>query len=130
MGELPKGTIGHPTREREEMKPEIQEAICQNLALPMPLSLAAEAAGVHRNTAYNWIEKYPDFADKVTFAKAQGAKKLVELSLAGGKGSNQALWHLERRYRDEYAPVKEHSDPTELKIIVEGGLPRRSSKPE
>lgn len=91
----------------------------------MPMGLAAEAEGVPRATLYLWIDSYEDFARRVSRARAMGAKKLTQLNLEGGKGSSAAAWHLERRYRDDYAPPKqdERATDSEIRIIIEGGLP-------
>lgn len=80
--------------------PKMAEAICNNLELGMPITLAAEAEGVHRQTIYRWMEEFPEFALRVTRAKAAGAKNLVVRALAGSKGSAMAGWMLERRYED------------------------------
>lgn len=107
--------------------PEIAEAICQNLeSLAMPLTLAAEAEGVHRAQVYVWMNENAAFSKQVTQARARGAKKLTELSLDGGKGSAAALWHLERRFREEYVAPKESDKGEGVTIIVEGGLPKRA----
>ena len=86
------------------VEPKMAEAICNNLELGMPITLAAEAEGIHRQTIYRWMEEFPEFALQVTRAKAAGAKNLVVRALAGSKGSAMAGWMLERRY-EEYRPV-------------------------
>lgn len=105
---------------------ETADAICKNLGeFAMPLTLAAEAEGVHRAQAYAWMAQNEAFHKQVTCARANGAKKLSGLALDGGKGSASALWMLERRYRDDYAPPrKEEVQPSEVRITIEGGLPR------
>jgi hypothetical protein len=106
--------------------PLLAKAICDNLEIAMPLTLAAEAEGIHRDTIYDWIKRFPEFARQVTRAKAVAAKKLSEKAQEGGKGSSQATWFLERRYYDDYGPPR-HADvsqPSEVRITIEGGLPK------
>jgi hypothetical protein len=92
--------VGAPAKEAVE--PAVAKAICDNLEIGMPINGAAEAEGVHRNTVHTWMERFPKFAQQVTRAKATGMKNLAVKSLAGGKGSSMAAWHLERRYREDY----------------------------
>jgi len=72
----------------------------------MPIHFAAEAEGVPRWTVRDWLEKYPDISAMTTRARASAVKNLVVWSLAGGEGSANANWHLERRYREDYGPVQ------------------------
>jgi hypothetical protein len=89
------------------------------------MGLAAECEGVNRTTLYLWIEKYEDFSRQVSRAHAMAAKKLTTLSLEGGKGSSSANWHLERRFRDDYSPPREEKATSEVRVTIEGGLPKR-----
>jgi hypothetical protein len=108
------GKRGRPTR----LTAAVQAAICANLELALPLKLAAEAEGIPEMTVHHWIESgkegrepYAAFSEAVTRAKAKAAKNLVVRSLAGGKGSANANFHLERRFREDYGPVQ--------KLVVE-----------
>lgn len=83
----------------------VTKAICDNLELAMPIELAAEEAGVPARTARQWALDIPEFAAAVTRARARGAKLLVVRTLGGGKGSSNAAWTLERRYREHYGAV-------------------------
>jgi hypothetical protein len=117
--------------------PKLIDRICDNLELGMPITLAAEAEGVARSTMYEWMDDKTeqarpfDISGRVTRARAAGAKNLVVRSLKGGPGSGQATWHLERRYHQDYGVPK--ADPVddpgrgEVRIVIEGGLPRRSA---
>ena len=109
---------------------ELADAICVNLEdFAMPLTLAAEAEGVHRAQVYAWMNENLEFHKQVTRARARGAKVLIELAKGAQKGSSTATWLLERRYRDDYAPPKkEDVQPSEVRITVEGGLPARPSE--
>jgi hypothetical protein len=110
---------------KTEVDPDIVAAICENLEIGMPLDLAVEAVGVPRRSVYEWIEKFPDFSARLTRAKALGAKLLTLASLNGGKGSSNALWHLERRFREHYGPPRVEQSESEVKIVITGGLPPR-----
>jgi len=92
----------------------------------MPLTLAAEAEGVGRTTIYEAMEADAAILERITRARAIGAKTLTVLAKSGEKGSAAALWFLERRYRDDYAPPKkEDVQPAEVNITIVGGLPPR-----
>lgn len=92
---------------------DLTNRICANLEIAMPLALAAEAEGIHRDTVYQWMRKgeageepYEAFHQAVTRARARGARHLTLKAQAGGKGSHSATWFLERRYREDYGDIK------------------------
>lgn len=113
----------------------------------MPFKYACELEGIGESTGHAWMLRgeaaanppaelpkgydpkteaiYLEFSRAVTRARARGVKKLVEQSLAGGKGSAAAQFHLERRHREEYAPTNrfEHAGanggPIESKVDVD-----------
>ncbi|MHB8565106.1 MAG: terminase small subunit-like protein [Acidiferrobacteraceae bacterium] len=107
--------------------PEIAKRICDNLELGMPLRPSAECEGVPDTTVRGWVTAFPDFAAQVTRARAQGMKGLVIRSLKGGKGSSNAEFHLQRRYREDYGPPKGDLEQHKVEIVVHGGLPKRRS---
>lgn len=111
---------------KTEVEPAIAKAICRNLEMGLPLTLAAEAEGVGRATVHEWIAKFSDFHGQITRARARGALLLTRRSLRGGPGSGQATWHLERRYREDYGLPKADAEKTQpIVITIEGGLPKR-----
>jgi len=70
----------------------------------MPLTHAAHEAGVSHETFYDWLTRYPDFAEAVK--KAEAAFILAALQRiddAVQKGSWQAAaWLLERKYPAQF----------------------------
>ena len=102
----------------------------------MPQDLAAEAEGVPRTTFHRWLRDFPPFLAQVTRARAEGAKTLHLLSLGGvkvgnvvtvgaGKSQQTALMHLALRFPEMYRAPKDETSAAEVKITIEGGLPRR-----
>jgi hypothetical protein len=73
----------------------------------------------------DWVEKIPAFAAQVTRARAQAMKHMVIKSQAGGTGSSNAEFHLQRRFREDYGPPRAEVDQPNVTITIEGGLPRR-----
>ena len=117
------------------MDPDVAAAICENLHIGMPLDLAAEAEGIGRTTVHDWMRRFPDFLARVTRARSEGAKTLHLLSLGGvkvgevltigaGKAQQVALMHLALRFPEFYRAPKDDAAGTEVKITIEGGLPR------
>lgn len=51
--------------------PEQRAAYLRAIALGMTRTMAAKAAGVHRGTPYDWLEKDPEFASAADKAHAQ-----------------------------------------------------------
>ena len=63
---------------------------------------ACQYAGVHRDTYYSWIKKYPGFEEKMNVAKLminRRAKEIVVKSIIDGNTSN-AKWWLEHKDPD------------------------------
>ena len=56
------------------------DGICENLELAMPLTLAAEAEGVGRTTIYEAMEADAAILERITRARAIGAKTLTVLA--------------------------------------------------
>lgn len=125
--------MGRPLGSSPLLTPEITEEICKCLRLSMADRFAAECCGVDERTFRGWqqkgeegIEPYATFLAAVTRARADGVKRMHRKALRGGKGSSAALWFLERRFRKEYGSAKaEESEQQEVKIVIEGGLPKR-----
>jgi hypothetical protein len=96
---------------RPKLTPEIEKAICKQLELAVPEKYAAESNGIDESTFHEWmkkgaegIEQYVDLYEAVKRARARAVGNLTARALAGGAGSSQATWFLERRYRKEYGP--------------------------
>jgi len=51
--------------------PEQRKAYIRAISLGMTRTIAAKAAGVHRGTPYDWIEKDPEFEAEVERARGQ-----------------------------------------------------------
>lgn len=117
---------------KTEVEPVLAKAICENLELGMPLRPSAEAEGVPDTTVRRWVAEFPEFAAQVTRARAQAMKHFVVRSLGGGKGSSNAEFHLQRRFRDDYGAPSHDRDvqPGEVHIIIEGGLPKFPQEPD
>lgn len=110
---------------------EIIAAVANDLARPIPFKYACERNGISEGTGYNWLkrgesgeEPFDAFLEAVTRARANGVANLVDHSLAGGRGSQSATWHLERQYREHFGDIKrvEHAGH-------DGGAVQISAKP-
>ncbi len=75
---------------------------------------ACQYAGIHRDTYYGWLEKYPDFARKMEEAKLmvnRRAKEIIVKSIADGN-TNDAKWWLEHKDPDFKNKAVVEIDPT------------------
>lgn len=105
-GEIMLKRTGRPTL----LTPELQSTICRALELSVPDKYAAESAGISDRAFREWCEQgesgrepYAAFLAAVTRARARA---VVRLTLRALRGSSQATWLLERRYREDYGPVQ------------------------
>jgi len=125
----PRHAGGRPTK----CTPEVTDAIMAFVAEGLPFRTACEAAGVSERDGLNWRTwgeagraPYNEFFRAYAHATAIGEVTLFRKALAGEKGSSQATWLLERRFRDQYGPPRVEPVASEVKIVIEGGLPRKA----
>lgn len=117
--------MGVPTKRTDATRATILRA----LKLGATYRLAAEAAGIHRDTLNQWMHDDPDFSDDVKKAEATMATNaLRKIEQAANDGSWQAAaWKLERRFPHEYGrTVQEHTGEQSLNITIM----KRANAPE
>ncbi len=126
---LPPTRRGRPTLCTHE----VTDAIAAYLERGIALGTAAQACGISEADASHWMtwgaagrKPYDDFFKAVAHARAIGEIYLHDKAIEGGKGSSQATWLLERRFRERYGPPRVEPTPSEVKIVIEGGLPRKT----
>lgn len=82
---------------------------------------AAEAAGVHRDTFYEWLGKNPDFSDAVTRAEAACEGEMAKALKTAAKDDWRAAeaW-LKRRRKAEWSEKieQEHSGNLNVNAIL------------
>lgn len=59
--------MGRPT----DYRPEMGEQILTLMEEGLSLAAAAAEINIHRQRVYEWVERYPDFADTVKLAQAK-----------------------------------------------------------
>ncbi len=125
--------IGRPT----SLTPEVQRAICNALRSGNYRDTAAQAAGIHRNTLRNWLQRgeageavFVDFLCAVEKAEAQGEKKLLREIRKGVDGWQSRSWILERRWPARWSgrvrvTVSDHVDQLTAKLKSDPELHRK-----
>ena len=97
------------------------EEICSRLVKGLSVEAASEAAGIHRNTLYNWLKKAQEadaselhlrLVDEVREAQALAEETLVDVmrraALEGSSGDwRAAAWLLARRHPDRWSEKRE-----------------------
>lgn len=58
---------GRPT----DFKPSYGEEILEMMASGLSLAAAAASLGIHRQRVYEWLDRYPEFADTIWLAQAK-----------------------------------------------------------
>lgn len=110
----------------------VRKAICDNLKLGQSRTGAANAAGVSRDTFYEWMKSDPAFFDAVTLAEGAAERFYVgrlARSARGGSVQAQTFWLERRRPRDWREKVQLDVMPTdedELADLGEAELDARS----
>jgi hypothetical protein len=85
--------VGRPTK----FTPERQEQILRGIRAGNYVETAALAAGIGTSTFYEWVERFPDFAEAVQKARAEAETRYVAVIENAATTSWQAAaWWLER----------------------------------
>jgi transposase len=111
---------------KSKFTPEVQEKILRYLRLGSYVETAAAAAGIARDTFYDWMKRgakgekpYKAFAEAVDQVMAESeARDLAIILKAAEKNWTAAAWRLERRFPDRYG--RHDRTKIDAKIDVEG----------
>ena len=86
-------SVGRPTKFTTER----QERILRSIRAGNYVETAALAAGIGKSTFYDWLDRFPDFADAVQKARAEAEARYVAVIEQATETSWQAAaWWLER----------------------------------
>jgi hypothetical protein len=75
-----------PAGRPSEYKPAFADEIINLMAEGLSLTAAAASLGFHRQRAYEWAEKHPEFADAIKLAQAKRTLKLEQDLLTATEG--------------------------------------------
>jgi AcrR family transcriptional regulator len=90
---------------------------------------ACAAAGISKETFYNWVESKPGFLDSVIAWEAEAERRWIRLSEKERPGNSIKL--LAKRFRDEWGDRLElsHSGTVAYEVIVfDASNPAREDK--
>lgn len=89
---------------RSKLTPDVQERICQAIAIGATYDLAAKYGGVDYRTFHRWRESNRQFCQAVEDAEGRAVVGwLAKIEKAANEGAWQAAaWKLERRYPADY----------------------------
>lgn len=113
MARSKKKPTGRPSALTEEVEAQILAA----LRTGVPLSVAAEASGVHRTTVRGWVERgkdpdspnrdfYAPFSIAYLRAKAQGALYLHSLVFEAARGSRNSKREKGKQVKSRMSPMR------------------------
>lgn len=118
---------GRPT----EFKPEFAEAIIDKMSAGFSLTAAAASLGFHRQRAYEWAGKNPEFADAIKLAQACRTLKLEGdlLEAPDGPTVTSRIFALKNSAPDEWRDKIDHEmtgkDGGAIKVEDTGDVARR-----
>lgn len=104
---------GRPPGSTTLLTAEVTKGICDQLEIAVPDKWAAAMYGISEELYYRWLRlgeagqrPYDAFFSAVARARAKCISNMHVRALKGDKGSNAAMWMLERRHWRDYAEHK------------------------
>ena len=99
-----------PVGRTPKLTPEVQEAVCRNLAGGCYIETACAMAGICQSTFFNWKQRgengeepYLQFLEAVTRAEVQAElRALAIIQKAGEEDPRHLEWWLERKFSDRW----------------------------
>ena len=104
-----------PRGRRDKLTDEVQEIVVQAISLGASYEIAAQYAGIRRETVWRWLKRgenerqgrFRTFANAVRAAEGKCAVQALAAIKSAAKDSWQAAaWLMERRYADQYGRTK------------------------
>ncbi len=93
--EKPKNPRGRPTK----FTPELEERILNALRLGLFRDQACSINNINRDSFYEWMNRYPEFSDKVEKAESDcEAKHLANITRHSETDPKQSQWVLSKRF--------------------------------
>lgn len=98
--------IGRPT----DFRPEYGEEILQLMASGLSLAASAAELGFHRQRVYEWVDRYPDFADTIRLAQVKRQLFLERrlLSAEAGPIVTSTIFALKNAAAADWREKQEH----------------------
>jgi transposase len=119
---------GRPSK----LTPEVQEKILNAIRTGAFIETAAAAAGIHRDTFYEWMKRgekapsgmYREFKEQLDIAIAESETMCLALITAASASGvwQAAAWRLERRFPERWAQQK-LADKTTVAVNGQPGAP-------
>jgi len=105
-----------------EYRPEFGERIIELMAAGFSKTASAAELGFHRQTLYDWAEKYPEFSDAIKLGEGKRTLFLERglLEAENGPKVTSRIFALKNACQDEWRDrvVNEHSGPGGAPIAV------------
>lgn len=84
--------------------PKMVNAICSHLAAGLTVKDTLNSIGLNHDSYYQWLKKYPEFAEKVEKASLSLKKYHIEnITRASTKSWQASAWWLERKHPEEFS---------------------------
>lgn len=120
---------------------EVVDRICAFIEAGTYIETACVAAGIHRDTYYDWLKRaatekrgpFRDFLDRVEQSMAIADTKFaITITRAADQNWTAAAWMLERRNPEQYGrrfvgPGSDPNEPLSVKIMREDDAEPRSA---
>ncbi len=128
---------GRPSGTKRITK-ELTKNICDLIEIGMPPHYAAQHEGIPERTFQSWMQLarqaeekdewvrvYSEFSASIARARARCVKRMLLRAHSGEKGERTtSRWILEKQFKSEYGYSRNEHENQEVKIVIEGGLPK------
>ena len=102
---MAESNIGRPT----SMTPEVVMKLEQAFAIDASVEEACSYADISRNTFYVWLEKNPDYKDRINELRTKPVLKARQTVVKSLDTPASAQWYLSRKAKKEFAERVENT---------------------
>ena len=97
---------------------DVIDDLCQHIEAGLIYEDACKLAGIHRDQFQTWMRD-PKKSQRLEKAKLEGKLRHLRRINEGEKTWQSSAWFLERRYREEFALIKEKPTPPVVTVTFE-----------
>jgi len=108
-----------------DYKPEFCDALIEHMAQGFPFEAFAPQCGIHKGTLYEWVKRYPEFAEAKKEGKTKNLKKMMQIGYDLIAKGSPAVWIFMMKNMHKWADKSEVTNTDVKPVELNYGPPRK-----